>query len=439
MKVSVFGLGYVGTVTIGCLAADGHSLIAVDVNADKVAALNAGRCPIVEEGVETLLADAMRDGRIRATMDALDAVSNSEVSLVCVGTPSRPNGSLDLSAVERVAASIGTALAATSAPHLVIVRSTMLPGSVRGIVMPLLEKYSRKDIGESFSVAYNPEFLREGTSVSDFYNPPYTLVGCLSSESVAPIGELYSSVKAETIHVDIETAEMVKYVSNAFHAVKITFANEVGALSGSMNVDSRRVMEIVCRDTKLNIAPRYLRPGFAFGGSCLPKDLRALTHKGQQMDVPTPMLSSVLDSNKLQIERAANVIHSLKAGRRIGLIGLSFKEGTDDLRESPLVTLAEWLLGKGYELRIYDGAVRIAALTGANRAYIEREIPHIESLLAETVEEVVSHADVLVVGHGGESAASAASLIPPHVVVVDLVGVDRLREAGVANYVRLIP
>src|SRR5437763_9503587 len=398
MRVSVFGLGYVGSVSAGSFAADGHDVIGVDVNAEKVAAINAGRSPIVEPGLDELLARNAAEGRLRATTSTEEAVAGSEVSLLCVGTPSRKNGSLDLAYLERVSEQVGAALRATSTYHVVVVRSTVLPGTTHGVVIPALERTSGKKYGEGFGVSVNPEFLREGTALKDCRKPPLTLVGHNHAADATGTMRLYQAIDAPLISTSIRVAEMMKYTSNTWHALKVVFANEIGNLCKKLEVDSHEVMDIFCRDEKLNLSPYYLKPGFAFGGSCLPKDVRALQYRAKEMDVELPMISQILPSNRMQIQQAFEQV--LETGKkRIGLLGFSFKAGTDDLRESPIVILAEALLGKGCSLKIYDKNVSTARLVGANKEYIEKQIPHLSSLLCQTIDEVVRGSEVIVVGN----------------------------------------
>ena len=398
MKLSIFGLGYVGCVSAACFAKEGHEVIGVDVSATKVAIINEGESPIVESGIGDLIKNMVASGKLRATTDTDDAIGNSDVTLICVGTPSNPNGSLDLTYVKRVCEQIGERLKTKSHRHVVVVRSTMLPGSVADVVIPALENSSGKKIGSDFAVCINPEFLREGTSLKDFYAPPFTLIGVDDEESAKTVHSLYASIEAPLYCTSVKTAEMIKYVCNCFHALKVSFANEIGNICKAMSVDSHEVMDIFCQDTKLNLSPYYLKPGFAFGGSCLPKDLRAINYKAKQLDVEVPILSSILRSNKLQIDRAIEMILATNK-KRIGVLGFSFKAGTDDLRESPMVTLIETLIGKGYELSIYDRDVSLARLFGANKEYIERQIPHISQLMRATMGEVVEFADVIVLGN----------------------------------------
>jgi GDP-mannose 6-dehydrogenase len=433
MRVSVFGLGYVGAVSCGCFANDGFDVVGVDVNPAKVALMRAGQSPIVEEAIGELLAGAVRDGRLTATTDVAAAVRDTDISVVSVGTPGAPTGRLSLDAVERVSEQIGTALAGKPSRHLVVVRSTVLPGSVRGVVVPALERTSRKRLGEGFGVCFNPEFLREGSSVRDHYNPPYTLIGSWDRRDGEQAASLYARVDAELHHVTVETAEMVKYACNAFHALKITFANEMGILAQAASVDSRAVMELVCADTKLNISPRYLKPGFAFGGSCLPKDLRALLYRAREADVELPMMQAVLASNRYQIDRAVQMVLGLRR-RRVSMLGISFKAGTDDLRESPLVAVTEALIGKGLDVRIFDSEVSLARLVGANKEYIEREIPHIASLLVNDLGQVVRHGEVLVVGNASPIFGSLPQYWRAGQTVIDLAGVPGLAPADGIEY-----
>lgn len=429
----MFGLGYVGAVSCGCLAQDGAEVIGVDVNPEKVQLINDGRSPIVEETIGDIVAAGVRSGRLRATGDVDGAIASTDVSMISVGTPSEPNGSLSLTAVRRVSEQIGAAIARKSSRHVVVVRSTVLPGTVRSVVIPVLETASNKVAHRDFGVCFNPEFLREGSSVQDYYNPPFTLIGRAHDEDGVTAAGLYANVKADLFFSSIETAEMVKYVSNAYHALKITFANEMGIMAKTMGVDSYQVMDLFCRDTKLNISPKYLRPGFAFGGSCLPKDVRALLHKARQSDLQTPLIASILESNRTQIERAVALIVALRK-KRISLLGLSFKAGTDDLRESPLVTLAETLIGKGFDVRIYDNSISLARLVGANSEYIEKEIPHISALLVTNLSEAVLHGDVLVVGNAAPEFSELEKLCRPGQTVVDLVRVDGLSNLEGVEY-----
>jgi len=399
MNVSVFGLGYVGCVSAACLARLGHRVIGVDVNPHKTQLINSGQSTIVEEEIGDLVRDAVRGGRLSATLSTADALKATEISLVCVGTPSNENGSLNLSYVEACCRSIGEGLAQKKDYHVVVIRSTMLPGSLSRTVIPALESFSGgKKAGDDFGLCTNPEFLREGSSVRDFYQPPFTVIGALDERSARVLAELYVQIDAPLMKVSPETAEMIKYASNSFHAVKICFANEIGRLCKAAGVDSHQLMDLFCQDDRLNISRVYLRPGFAFGGSCLPKDVRAITYFGRSADVDTPLLNALLPSNQAHLKEALRLIE--RGGRRnVGLVGLAFKPGTDDLRESPLVLLAEYLIGRGFPIRIYDANVQISNIFGANRQYIEKEIPHIEKLMVPTLSDLIAFADVLVVGH----------------------------------------
>ncbi|HKP87655.1 MAG TPA: UDP-glucose/GDP-mannose dehydrogenase family protein [Blastocatellia bacterium] len=426
MKLSVFGLGYVGCVSAACFAKEGHEVIGVDVNPLKVEIINSGRSPIVEPGIEDLIAAAVKENRLRATTDPAGAVADSDVSLVCIGTPSNRNGSLDLSHIKGACRQIGEALASKARFHIVVMRSTMLPGTIEQTVTPTLEVYSGKQKGRDFGVAINPEFLREGTSIYDFNHPPFTLIGADDEDTHGPLERLYSSIEAPMISVRVKEAEMVKYACNAFHALKVTFANEIGSISKALGVDSHKVMDVFCKDAKLNLSPYYLKPGFAFGGSCLPKDLRAITYKAKELDVEVPMLNSILVSNHRQVERAIDAV--LQTGRKtVGVLGLSFKSGTDDLRESPMVTLIETLIGKGLKLAIYDRDVEPARLFGANKEYIEREIPHISELMRPELDDVIRCSEVIIIGKREDEFRKLADSASGGRIIIDLV---RLFDAG---------
>jgi GDP-mannose 6-dehydrogenase len=420
MKVSVLGLGYVGSVSAAMLAADGHQVIGVDVNPDKVAAINAGTSPIVEPGLGDALSAAVAAGRLRATTNTAEAVRDSDVSLICVGTPSRKNGSLDFTYIERVSREIGAALRGTNRYHVVVVRSTVLPGTTHNVVIPALEQESGSVYGEGFGVSCNPEFLREGSALRDFRDPPLTLVGHNHAADAYSTRALYEAIDAPVVSTSIRTAEMIKYTSNTWHALKVCFANEIGNLCKRMEVDSHEVMEIFCKDDRLNLSPVYLKPGFAFGGSCLPKDVRALQYRAKELDLELPVIESILPSNKLQISYAFDQILETER-RNIGLLGFSFKAGTDDLRESPIVILAEALLGKGYALRIYDRNITIGRLIGANRAYIEEQIPHLARLMCDSADEVVDASELIVLGNASPEFTGALARTREDQIVVDLV------------------
>jgi len=433
MKVSIFGLGYVGAVSAGCLAKSGHQVIGVDTQESKVDHINRGESPIIEEGIGELMTEVVRSGKLRATRSALEAVSVSELSIVCVGTPSAPNGKLDLSYLASVCQDIGAALGAKKTPHTVVVRSTVLPGTMEEQVIPILEGTSRRKLGDGYRVFYNPEFLREGTAISDFFNPPMTVAGARPGEAPEPVRELYRSIEAPFHVVPLRVAEMLKYSANAFHALKISFANEIGRIASRLGADSHVVMDLLCQDTKLNISRAYMKPGFAFGGSCLPKDLRALTHKARETDVPIPLLDSVIPSNEAHVDQAMAIVRDLGA-RKIGLLGLSFKPGTDDLRESPLVTLAERLIGKGYELQVYDPLVNLDRLVGANKTYILREIPHISRLMAPTLEALLEGAELIIIGNGSrEFRPLEKHQFKPNQAILDLAGLLKGKLAAGAD------
>lgn len=418
--LSVFGLGYVGAVSLAAFASAGHQVYGVDINESKVAAINAGRSPVVEEGLEALLSAGAATGRIVATSDAVAAVSQSSVSMICVGTPSTTAGGLDLRQVEKVSAEIGAGLAGRNDYHVVVVRSTMLPGSTEDVVVPALERSSGLRAGRDFGVVFNPEFLREGSSIRDFENPPFTVIGTTDSRAAAVVRGLYASLDAPVFEVPFRVAEMVKYASNAYHALKVTFANEIGAVCKALEIDSHEVMDIFTADTKLNVSSAYLKPGFAYGGSCLPKDLRALVHHARHLDVSLPVIEAIGPSNDLQVDRAFELVR--RAGsKNVGVLGFSFKAGTDDLRESPVVELIERLIGKGYDVRVFDENVSIARLQGANRAFIQHEIPHIASLMVDSVEAIVEGSDIVVVGNRAPEFAGVADLARPGQVVIDLV------------------
>src|SRR5258706_7488814 len=376
MKVSVLGLGYVGAVSAGCLAKDGHEVIGVDPERTKVDLINSGRSPIIEKDIGEISAEQVKAGRLVASTDVASAVRHTDLVLVCVGTPSLSNGSIDLKFVRRVCEQIGKTLATHDGAPVIVMRSTMLPGTMRDVVIPVLEKHSGKRAGEEFGVCINPEFLREGTAVHDYYHPPKTVIGEINRASGDLVATLYSRFPGPMIRTDIQTAEMVKYADNVWHALKVGFANEIGNICKAVEIDAHKVMEIFCQDQKLNLSPYYLKPGFAFGGSCLPKDVRALLYKAKTLDVTVPILSSILPSNEQQIARGVQAVVE-KGNKRVGILGFSFKAGTDDLRESPMVELVERLLGKGYDLKIYDKNVSLAVIHGANRDFILNRIPHI--------------------------------------------------------------
>ena len=433
MNVSVFGLGYVGSVSAASFAADGHGVVGVDVNPAKVDSVNEGRSPIVEPGLEDLIRAGRNTGRLRATTSTADAVHATELSLVCVGTPSRKNGSLDLTYLERACEQIGDALRDKPGYHVVVVRSTVLPGTTHQVVIPALERMSGKRYGEGFGVSVNPEFLREGTALKDFRHPPLTLVGHNHAADAAGTSALYGRLDAPLVTTSIRVAEMMKYTSNTWHALKVCFANEIGNLCKRLDVDSHEVMSIFCRDDKLNLSPYYLKPGFAFGGSCLPKDVRALQYRAKEVDLDMPVIQSILGSNRMQIDHALDLVMQSGA-KKVGLLGFSFKAGTDDLRESPMVILAEALLGKGYQLSIFDRNVSLARLVGANKEYIETQIPHLSSLLSESLDDVIDRSEVIVVGNPAPEFADAVKRCRPDQLVIDLVRLPLEDGAVKARY-----
>ena len=431
MRICVFGLGYVGSVTAGCLAEMGHTVVGVEPNPTKLDMLKQGQSPIIEGGLEELLKKYVATGQISATPDWRAAVEQTEMAIVCVGTPSLRNGSIDLGHVRRAAEHLGSALRDRRDYFRVVIRSTVLPGTVEDVILPVIERVSGKRAGQDFGICMNPEFLREGTAVHDFYHPPKTVIGELDARSGDGLAELYARLPAPLQRVPLRVAEMVKYTDNTFHAVKVVFANEIGNICKELQIDSHRVMEIFCLDTKLNLSPYYLRPGFAFGGSCLPKDLRAINFEARTHDVDTPMLNSLLESNKRQVLKVVNKLREYK-GKTLGFVGLSFKGGTDDLRESPMVDLIETMLGKGFSVRIFDPFVSMGRLLGANRDYIEKEIPHLSSLLCSSAAELIEQCDVIVAGHNNEQARQTLGMVNQRHAVIDLARVcdGQLPAAG---------
>ena len=432
LSVSVFGLGYVGCVSAACLAKEGHTVVGVDISATKVGLINAGQATIIEDGIRKLVSDMRATGRLSATADVGAAVAATEISIICVGTPSRANGSIDLASVMRVAEQIGEAIARKKARHTVVVRSTVLPGTTEDVVKPALERTSGKMAGTGFGLCVNPEFLREGTSIRDFYEPPFNIIGAADAESAEPVRTLYLGIDTPTHVVPIKVAEMVKYACNAYHGLKISFANEIGNICKALAIDSHEVMRLFCEDTKLNVSAAYLKPGFAFGGSCLPKDLRALSYRARQADIDTPLLAATLESNRKQIQRAFDMVMETGA-RKIGILGLSFKAGTDDLRESPMVSLVELLYGKGLAIAIHDEHVSSARLVGANKEFIEKQIPHIWTMMRSTISEVLGDAQVVVIGNGSPAYGGVQPLLKDGQVVIDLVRAFGSRQSD-ANY-----
>ena len=433
-SISVFGLVYVGSVSAACFASMGHRVIGVDVNPAKVEMVESGRSPIIEASMNELVAEGSRGCRLHATTDSTAAVLESDISFVCVGTPSLRNGKLDLSHIEKVAREIGAALMQKKSPHAFVLRSTVLPGTTERMVQPILEQASGRRAGIDFTVVYNPEFMREGSAVADFLHPPYTILGAQDPSHLGPLRELYKETPGKVFETTLGVAEMVKYLSNAFHAVKVTFANELGTLCKNLGVDAQVVTEIFTSDTRLNISPAYLSPGFAFGGSCLPKDVRALTYKAKELDLKLPMLESLLPSNSEHVERAVEAVMRTNK-RKIAQLGLSFKAGTDDLRESPQVQLVKRLLGEGYELKVWDKDVSLGRLAGSNRQYVEEVIPHIGSLLSADLEDVLKWAEVVIIGNKSAKKDELTKHLRPDQIVIDLVNLDkRLRSEGASSY-----
>jgi len=420
MKISVFGLGYVGCVSAACFSKIGHQVIGVDVNTTKVDMINNGKCPIVEKGLDKIIEEVVSNNKLSATTDWLNAVDKSDIALICVGTPNLDNGSIDLSFIKRVSEHLGKALESKQDYFDVVIRSTVFPGTIEGTVIPLLEQQSEKKAGIDFGVSMNPEFLRMGSSVYDFFHPPKIVIGEFDSRSGTALIEMYKQIEAPLVRTQIKSAEMIKYADNSFHALKVTFANEIGNICKKLSIDSHEIMNIFCMDNKLNLSPYYLKPGFAFGGSCLPKDLRAITYAAKIMGVDTPVLNAILDSNKKQILKVVNMLIEYK-GLTLGYLGLSFKGGTDDLRESPLVEVIETMLGKGFNIKIFDRNVSMAKLMGANKEYIEKEIPHISSLMCSSSEELINSSDVIIVGNHEDEFRGALENIKENQIVIDLV------------------
>ena len=433
MKVSVFGLGYVGAVSCGCLPELGHEVIGVDTNPTKVQMINDGRSPVVEEGIDELIEGAVRSGQLRATDDVASAVLDTEVSLISVATPAKANFAPDLAAVEGVIRSIGEVLRHKAGAHTVVLRSTVAPGTTEDRLRPILEASAARAVGDRLSLVFNPEFLREGTSVKDFHHPPQTVVGSCDEDGYVLMERLYAGIPGTVVRTSCRVAESVKYLCNVFHALKIVFANEAGSVLKAYGLDSREVMRIFCQDTQLNISPVYLRPGFAFGGSCLPKEVKGFITLARQAEVPIPALAGLLESNASHIDRAYEMI-AAGGRRRVALFGLAFKPGTDDMRDSPLVVLAERLIGRGFDIAIYDGYVRLSRLLGKNKEYIDREVPHLARLLKSTPEQALEDAEVIVVGHADAAARQAIVAGSAGRHIVDLSGYDELSRSGAASY-----
>jgi GDP-mannose 6-dehydrogenase len=427
LRISIFGLGYVGTVCAGCLAQQGHQIIGVDPVRTKVQLINAGKSPIIEADIEEIITDAVKSDRLRATDDSVQAILETDLSFVCVGTPSQINGNLDLAHVRHVCEQLGQALRDKKARHTVVIRSTILPGTMRRMVIPVLEESSGRKAGKDFGVCNNPEFLREGSAVKDFACPSKTVIGELDVASGDVLAALYAKLDAPLFRTDIETAEMIKYIDNSWHALKIGFANEIGNLCKSFSIDAHKAMDIFCQDKKLNISSAYLKPGFAFGGSCLPKDLRALAYSAKLRDLELPILNAILPSNELQVVRGLQLITE-KGHKRIGILGYSFKEGTDDLRESPMIEIIERLAGKGYDIRIYDKNVQVARLVGANRDFILNRIPHISRLMVDNIDAVLQHGETIVIGNKSSEFESVPQRLHAGQCLVDFVRISNHRS-----------
>jgi GDP-mannose 6-dehydrogenase len=430
MNISVFGLGYVGAVSAACLSDVGHTVIGADPQVAKVDAINAGQSPVVERDLDRLTQAGRAAGRLSATTDAAAAVRASDLALVCVGTPSQANGDLDMTFLERVCNDIGTALRSDDRYFVVVIRSTLLPGTTRSLIISVLERASGRQVGRDLGVCVNPEFLREGSAVADFFDPPKVIIGASDDRACDLARQVAKQEPAPVVETDIEIAETTKYVDNAWHALKVAFANEVGTFAKHHDVDAHRVMDIFCLDDKLNLSAKYLKPGPAFGGSCLPKDVRALTYRARRLDLDLPLLGAILSSNQQHLERAYDLI-AAQDSRKVGILGLSFKAGTDDLRESPTVHIVERLIGKGYDVRIYDANVRLAKLAGANRDYLLTHLPHISDLIMDTIDQVVAHADTIVIGNDSEEFRQVVTArVDAGVAIVDLVRIAEDRESG---------
>ncbi|MEZ5933591.1 MAG: nucleotide sugar dehydrogenase [Alphaproteobacteria bacterium] len=434
MKIAVFGLGYVGTVSSACLARDGHAVVGVDVNPQKTDMVNRGQTPIIEPGLAELIKTGVRHGTLKATKSAQEAVEATDLAIVCVSTPSRPNGDLDDSYLVRVSEEIGEAIRGLNRRYTVVVRSTALPGTMRERVIPRLEERAGGRAGVDFGVCYHPEFLREGSAIEDYDQPPKIVIGADDEASRDALERVYQGQEAQRLATSIEEAELLKYVDNCWHALKVAFGNEFGRICHELGIDGRRIMSMFAQDTKLNISPKYLRPGYAFGGSCLPKDLRAVTYLGRnRLDLSLPILEAIMPSNAVHTETGYDLV--AEAGHReVGMVGLSFKPETDDLRESPMVTLAERLIGKGYHLRIYDPSVNLAKLVGANRSYIEQAIPHIAELLVPTYDDLLAHARTIVIGHGADVADRLRNGVGRTHTIVDLAGIVWDRQTDDRHY-----
>ncbi len=426
MRITVFGLGYVGCISAACFARAGHQVTGVDVNEEKVKIINEGKSPIVEPGLEDVLAEVVKSGRLTATTDYKKAIANSDISWVCGGTPSAKNGSVTLDYIYRVAKQVGEALRDIDHYHVFVIRSTVPPGTHEKCLQ-IIADASGKQPGVHFGACSNPEFLREGSALKDFYNPPYTVIGEMDQKSGDYLAEIYSHLDAPLVRTEVKVAEMVKYANNTFHALKVAFGNEIGTICKAEGVDSHKLMEIFCMDTKLNLSAYYLKPGFAFGGSCLPKDVRALTYRGKEKDLELPLLNSIMPSNQSHIQRAIEQV--METGKKkIGVLGLSFKGNTDDLRESPMVDVVETLLGKGYDIKIYDKNVQLARLFGANKEYINNKIPHISNLMVPSIQEILDHAEVIVIGNQNPEFRELVENLQSDHLIIDYVRIVKELE-----------
>ena len=432
MRIAVFGLGYVGCVSAACFSSEGHDVVGVDVNQEKVDIINSGKSPIVEPGLQESITSARQSDKLRATTDYKKAIQNSDVSLVCVGTPSEKNGSVTLDYIYRVAEQVGGAIKKSNHFHVFVIRSTVPPGTLKKS-MEIISEISGKKLGEDFGGCSNPEFLREGSALKDFYNPPYTVVGETDAKSGDMVTKIYSSINAPLIRTEVGVAEMIKYASNTFHAVKVVFGNEIGRVCKKYSVDSHKLMEIFCKDTKLNISAYYLKPGFAFGGSCLPKDVRGLSYLAKSNDLNLPLIDSLLESNRIHVQRAIDMVLS-HGNKRIGILGISFKGNTDDLRESPMVDVVEALLGKGYDVRIYDRNVHLAKLFGANKEYINNKIPHISNLMVENIGDILEHSELLIIGNKNKEFEETVKFLDDRYVIIDLVRILTDTASVKSNY-----
>lgn len=419
LRIAVFGLGYVGCVSAACFSSEGHEVTGVDVSQEKVDIINSGKSPIVEPGLEEKISEAVSSKKLAATTDYKKAVTKSDISLVCVGTPSQKNGGVTLDYIFKVAEQIGEVLKKTNQYHVFVIRSTVPPGTLEKSLQ-IISKISGKKIGKDFGGCSNPEFLREGSAIKDFYNSPFTIVGELDSRSGDALAEIYKSIDAPLIRSKVKVAEMIKYANNVFHAVKIIFGNEIGTVCKKFDIDSHELMEIFCMDKKLNLSSVYLKPGFAFGGSCLPKDVRALSHLAKTNDLDLPLVNSLMRSNKDHIDRAIEMVLA-HGKKRIGILGISFKAETDDLRESPMVEVVETLIGKGYDIRIYDRNVHLAKLFGANKEFINKKIPHISNLMVENIGDILEHSELLIIGNKNKEFENTISRLDSKFIILDFV------------------